>query len=87
MGKLPDRGNSRCKGPKEETHLQPKNIQVAGVASKGKTKREGQRDVGGGAVGLYQPEVGPGLYSKCNWELMEDATPGSDMTVSRQERK
>lgn len=35
VGKLPDRGNSRCKGPKEETHLQPKNIQVAGVVSKG----------------------------------------------------
>lgn len=23
VGKLPDRKNSRCKGPKEETHLQP----------------------------------------------------------------
>lgn len=39
--------------------------------------------MGGGTVGLYQPGVGPGLYSKCNWEIMEDATQGADMTVSR----
>lgn len=35
VGKLPERGKSRCKGPKEETHLLPKNIQVVGAASKG----------------------------------------------------
>lgn len=43
--------------------------------------------MGGGAVELCQPEVGPGLYSKCNWEPMEEATQGSDMTAGRQERK